>query len=369
MNFSMHESCVVAPQRITEELAGIAKVLSNLSEGSVCDELVSLYPGIEPSPSAIKIAKSLFDGATSAVLLGSMATSHPDYGLIQSLSVEIARLAGANVGVISHGANSVGLNLMNMLPKKELASAKSFGDMQSEGMKNVVVYNFEPVYDTYDAQTCLAMLRSAEFVVEFAMFENDAQKDYANVLLPITPNTETSGTFVNCEGVWQSFTGAVKPFANSRPGWKVLRVLGNLHNLEGFDYMDSSEVLAECKAHASELAGISASGQWQRQLDSSAGVARIGSVSPYAVDSVVRRAAALQKTSLAENGVVRLSPELASSLGVQSGQRVNISQGDETIELSVVTDHSVAQDSAVVPSDVVVSGVLGSLYGEIALQK
>ena len=84
---------------------------------------------------------------------------------------------------------------------------------------------------------------------------------------------------------------------------------------------------------------------------------------------MVRRAAALQKTSLAENGVVRLSPELASSLGVQSGQRVNISQGDETIELSVVTDHSVAQDSAVVPSDVVVSGVLGSLYGEIALQK
>jgi NADH-quinone oxidoreductase subunit G len=218
-------------------------------------------------------------------------------------------------------------------------------------------------------------LSRSDFVIALSAWRSPALESVAQVLLPIADFAETSGTYVNAEGRWQGFQGAVAPPGSARPGWKVLRVLGNLLGLDGFSQSDTQEVLGELTA---QCVGVSPDNRLrnalpnplQKDVDPASGLQRIGDVPIYAVDGLVRRAAALQQTTDGTMSLgVWLHPVEAARLGISEGGRVTILQGDARAEAVVHCDQRIAEGCARIPAAVAGSGVLGAAFGPVILEK
>ncbi|MBA4266937.1 MAG: NADH-quinone oxidoreductase subunit G, partial [Comamonadaceae bacterium] len=245
------------------------------------------------------IARSLLSGERKALLLGNAAAHHEKATSLLSLANWIAQHTGATVGYLSEAANTVGAQLVNAVPGRGGLNASQ---MLGGAIKAVLLLNTEPSRDTAATSSGL---KSADMVVTMSPFKTNL--DVSDVLLPIAPFTETSGSFVNAEGRLQSFHAVVKPLGETRPAWKVLRVLGNLMGLSGFDADSSQAVLAKVLPGVASGAFVDAS-----RLDNSGSVvpdlapaARVPCVaSIYQLDGLVRRAPALQSTSDGRDGKV-----------------------------------------------------------------
>lgn len=238
------------------------------------------------------IAKSLLSGERKAILLGNAAAHHPQASSLLALAQWIAQHTGASVGYLTEAANTVGAQLVHALPGKDGQNA---AQMLSGGLKAALLLNVEPSLDTaIGAQG----LETAEMVVTLSPFKTNL--DISDVLLPIAPFSETSGSFVNAEGRLQTFNAVVKPLGETRPAWKVLRVLGNLLGLRGFEQESSQAVLA------SALPGVENGTLVARsQLSNSTQVGIVLApattvpcvASIYQLDALVRRAPSLQATA------------------------------------------------------------------------
>jgi NADH-quinone oxidoreductase subunit G len=248
--------------------------------------------GVEADELARAVARSLLGGERRAVLLGNAAAHHERASTLLALAQWLAEQSGARWGYLTEAANTVGAQLAGVLPGEGGLHA---GAMLAGGLKAALLLGVEPGADTATDGQGLA---AAEMVVTFSPFKTNL--DISDVLLPVAPFTETSGSFVNAEGRLQSFHAVVKPLAETRPAWKVLRVLGNLLGLPGFEYSSSQEVLAQV------LPGV-ASGQFVSadRLDNRAsgpidlrpaqGEPCVAAI--YQLDPLVRRAPALQATA------------------------------------------------------------------------
>src|SRR3989338_5629812 len=210
---------IVAPGELVNMLAQILKALAAQKQGSA-QGVENVTVGSE----AAAIARSLASGERAAVLLGNFAQQHPQAAQLAVLAERIATLCGAKFGFIGEAANSVGGYLAGAVPGGQGMNA---AQMTASPRKAYILLNVEPELDMHDPQQAMAAMRAADLVVALSAYKHHAT-DYADVLLPIAPFTETSGTFVNTEGLVQSFKGAAKPLGETRPAWKVLRVLGNL---------------------------------------------------------------------------------------------------------------------------------------------
>ena len=238
------------------------------------------------------IAKSLLSGERKAILLGNAAAHHPQASSLLALAQWIAQHTSASVGYLTEAANTVGAQLVHALPGKDGQNA---AQMLSGGLKAALLLNVEPGLDTaIGAQG----LETAEMVVTLSPFKTNL--DISDVLLPIAPFSETSGSFVNAEGRLQTFNAVVKPLGETRPAWKVLRVLGNLLGLRGFEQESSQAVLA------SALPGVENGTLVARsQLSNSTQVGIVLApattvpcvASIYQLDALVRRAPSLQATA------------------------------------------------------------------------
>jgi NADH-quinone oxidoreductase subunit G len=259
-------------------------------------------------------ARALLSGERRAVWLGALAARHPQYADLRSLGAALAQLAGASFGVLAEGGNGAGAYLAGAVPHREAGGRAvaqpglTARDMLQRPLKAyVLVGGVEPSIDALDPDSASVFART-EFAVAITPFASEELKRIAHVLLPIGTFAETSGTYVNCEGVWQSQTGAATPLGAARPGWKVLRVLGNLLNLEGFDYQSSEEVREELRARC---AGLAAQGYRGAHAVTPAGAAsaavaagevRVVDVPMYQTDALVRRAPSLQRTREGRTG-------------------------------------------------------------------
>jgi NADH-quinone oxidoreductase subunit G len=246
----------------------------------------------EVTDTARAVAKSLLGGESKAILLGNAAAHHAQASSLLSLANWIAQQTGATVGYLTEAANTVGAQLVQAQPGQGGLNA---GQMLSGALKAAILHNTEPAFDSASGS---AGLKSAGMVVTLSPFK--ANLDISDVLLPIAPFTETSGSFVNAEGRLQSFHAVVRPLGDTRPGWKVLRVLGNLLGLPGFDADSSQAVLAAA------LPGVTAGQVVDASRLSNAGSAFIDMnvipgqpcvASIYQLDSLVRRASSLQLTA------------------------------------------------------------------------
>jgi NADH-quinone oxidoreductase subunit G len=210
-------SYVAAPSMLPHALAEIVVAAAHGAGESPPPALA----GIEPSAAAQAIAASLLSGERKAVFLGNAAEQHAEASQLLALAQALAELTGAKLGCLMEAANSVGGHVAGALPQSGGMNAQA---MLANPRKAYVVLGAEPEFDCANPVAARAALEKAEFVVMMSPFRIGSA--YADVLLPVSPFTETAGTFVSCEGRPQRFNGVVKPFAETRPAWKVLRVLG-----------------------------------------------------------------------------------------------------------------------------------------------
>ena len=317
--------------------------------------------------SAMAIADSLLSGERKAVLLGNAAGQHPQAGTLLALAQWLGHETGASVGYLVEAANSVGAQLVGALP---LQGGLDAGQMLAgSALKACLLFNVEPALDAANPQAAKAALAAAEMVVALTPFRS-AAADVADVMLPIAPFTETSGSFVNAEGRVQGFRGVVKPFGETRPGWKVLRVLANLLGLAGFEYETADDVRDEA------LGGADVAGRLDNRAvtapavaaPAAGGLERLADVPIYATDSLVRRAAALQATVDGQPPVAALPAALWQQLGLQPGARVRVSQGRAQAVLAARCDASLAAGTVRVAAGHADTAALGAMFGPITVE-
>ena len=296
--------------RMMAEPADWFKQLSELAAAIAAETGAALPVGLQApavSAAAKAMAVSLLGGDSKAIFLGNAAAHHAQASSLLALSNWIAAQTGASLGYLTEAANTVGAQLAGAQP---VAAGLNAGQMLDGQLKAVILLNNEPEFDSAAGVQAVAGLAKAQMVVTLSPFK--ANMASCDVLLPISPFTETPGTFVNAEGRIQSFHAVVKPLGETRPAWKVLRVLGNMLGLKNFDFESSADVLAKVFGPATEgVTQVPADklGNTTKALAmvSSAPVGRPAVAAIYQLDGLVRRASSLQLTADARH--VAASPE------------------------------------------------------------
>jgi len=331
------------------------------------------FDKVQASVEAQQIAASLLSGDANAVLLGNAAAQHPQASQLHAAAEWIALNTSAKFGYLTEAANAVGGYLANAIPGKGANAQQAF----ARARKAYVLLNAEPKFDSSNPQVARTALGQADMVVVMSAFKQGT--DYADVLLPIAPFSETSGTFVNCEGRAQSFNGTVKPLGETRPAWKVLRVLGNLLGLSGFDYETSEAIRAEIiGAKTSDAVNLTACLNNFANVQPQAGVSgagtemqleRVADVPIYFSDAIVRRAESLQQTVDAQAPKVWVSTALAQKLNVSEGATVQVKQGDGSAILPVGLDKNLPGNVVRVAAAHISTSTLGEMFGPITVER
>jgi len=237
----------------------------------------------------------------------------------------------------------------------------------------VVLLNIEPDSDLPNPQEARSALAKANTVIALSAYKSADLLEVADVILPITPFTETVSTFVNSEGRAQTIQPSVKPLGDSRPAWKVLRVLGGLLNLDGFLYNLPEEVLGEALGdnYCTRLSNQStANAVSSGNATAAAGLERMADVNIYAGDPIVRRSSALQLTRDAKRGnQVGLGQKLFSEFGLKEGDLVQVSQGNQTVVMPATLETNLAPTAVRISAGTVASAKLGSMFGPVTVSK
>lgn len=367
---------IVAPSAWLETLAAVAKAMAQ-SKGvalpAACDVTVS--DAVAETASAL--AESLLSGQHKAVMLGNAANQHPQAAQLHALAQWITENTGATLSVLSDSANAVGGYVANAVPGKGGLNAAT---MLAQPRKAYLVLHAEPELDSHDSAQARTALQQAEMVVMLSPYKTGL--DSADVLLPVAPFTETSGTLINAEGRVQSFYGTVKPLGETRPAWKVLRVLGNVLNLKGFEqetseavYAEATEKLGHTGGDTAHHAGIQAklnnrvSLNLQLPAKTAARLERVADVPLYFSDAIVRRAEALQQTRAAQAPRAQMSAITLQQLGLQAGQAVHIKQGSEHITLQTALDNTLAANTLRISAAHHSTVALGAMFGTLEVEK
>ena len=268
-----------------------AQCLANVAQAIATEKGVTAPVQGQVTPEAQAIAKSLLGGERKAILLGNAAAHHANASSLLGLSQWIAEQTDATFGYLTEAANTVGAQWVKAQPQTGGLNA---AQMLNGGLKALLLLNTEPVFDSAAGQKAIAALDATHMVVTLSPFKTNLE--FSDVLLPIAPFTETSGSFVNAEGRLQSFHAVVKPLAETRPAWKVLRVLANMLDLPQLAFETSQDVLKQATATPLNL-----SNQSRSEIRMAGGVDAPCVASIYQLDSLVRRAPSLQLTADAQN--------------------------------------------------------------------
>ena len=272
------------------------------------ESIVELCAGVKPGDAARSIAESLSTAESGLLLLGNIAGRHQAFAAVRALATYIAQETGVVLGTLSEGSNAAGAQLAGLLPhrsqggKQRDRAGLDAGAMLDAELDAVLLLNVEPDADLPAIDGAAGKLGRQKFVVALTPFVSDALLKAADILLPIGTFAESSGTYINVAGTWQSFAGVANPVGEARPAWKVLRVIGNLLEAPGFDYVTSEEVLAQFRGQLGKVEPESG------RLGEAKIAAPDGADDPaaeidtplYSVDGVVRRAPALQLTAEAQ---------------------------------------------------------------------
>lgn len=352
-------------------LAALGEVIAAIAEAKSI-ALPAGFENVSASPEAKSTAASLLSGEPGGIFLGNAAAQHPNASQLHAAAEWIAAATGAKLGYLTEAGNTVGGYLANALP----ANGGNAHQFLAQPKKAYILFNTEPELDCADPRLARAAMAQADMVVVLSAFQHGV--DYADVLLPIAPFTETGGTFVNCEGRAQSFNGTVKPLGETRPGWKVLRVLGNLLDLPGFDY-DTVEAVRQEVLGATDGTTANLLPRLNNQAGAApqaasassvvtGGLERVADVPIYFSDAIVRRAGSLQLTNDARVPQVGISKALAQRLGAVEGSRLNVSQGTGTAVLTATIDTGLPEAVVRVSTAHASTAGLGPMFGPISVE-
>ncbi|MEN9315756.1 MAG: NADH-quinone oxidoreductase chain 3 [Pseudomonadota bacterium] len=353
---------IVSPDRWAETLAGALVALKLGANEAVPAEL----SGIEPSDAARALAATLSQGKAKAVFLGAAVAHHPQAAAIAVLAQALAAAAGATLGWLVDGANSVGGHLAGALPG---AGGLDAAAMIERPLKAYLLLGVEPALDHGRGAAARAAVASADTVIALSAFRSAELLETADCLLPVTPFTETAGAFVNMAGTVQAFSGVVRPRGDARPAWKVLRVLGNLLQLPGFDQESVEQVRVQAlPADVAAKLSNAVSGA-VAVPKASGGLQRVADVPIYAVDPIVRRAPSLQQTRDAAAPTARMNAATLAALGLAAGDAIVAKQGAGSAKLVAALDAGVADGTVRIAAASDATAGLGAMFGAIAVER
>lgn len=370
-NFSLEDKQIVPPNQLVLRLAAMVKAL--VADDLLPDNAKALLADVEVDNEAKRVAEKLNKAETISLVLGAIAHNHPDASHIRSLVDLLALDKRVRVYHMSEGANEAGCHYAGMLPHRGPFGAPSEPglDIQrslAKKMRGFLLHQLEGELDIENPNLARQSLLGAEFVVMLSAFKSDNMLNSADVLLPIATVFETSGTFVNVTGEWQSFKGVVRPKGEARPAWKVLRVLANMSNVSGFDYVSSDEVLDEIKGlHAVHRQKKSRQWYCPEALNSQQDrLVRIGSWPMYRSDGLTRHAEALQRSAANEQMVIRVNSDTAKKFVLSD--KATISQGAIEITLPLVIDDGIPKGAVYVANGWSESADLGNAFAACELK-
>ncbi|HEX2797499.1 MAG TPA: NADH-quinone oxidoreductase subunit NuoG [Immundisolibacter sp.] len=374
-NYPLRGVAVCDPAAMVAELAGIAVAL--LDGAGIPASWSGRLAGVAATPWQRELAGALKQQPGALILLGCQALASPFYGALRALSALIAELARGTLAETSPGGNGAGAWLAGAVPHRRAGGAHlqqaglNARAMLEQHLRGYLLVGFEPELDCADGSAALAALDAAQCVVVLSPFATDAMRGYADVILPLAAFTETGGSFVNGEGRWQSFEGALKPLGEARPGWKILRVLANLLDLPGFEHDDVAAVRAEVQAavEAVDFPAATADPAALAWPAGDGGLIRIGDWPCYRSDALVRRAGALQQRADLPAAAVYLNESECRRLGFAAGDRLRVRQGEAALELPLAVDARVADGTAYIPSGLAGTQGLGTAYGPLTLER
>ena len=373
LNLASSARVVVAPSKLADRLAAVTAAAARLA-GRQPEGLEVLTEGVEVEVDAERIACNLAHAGRAAILLGPQAVNHGDAAVLRGLAACLADLTGATLGTLDEGANPAGAWIAGAVPHREANGtlAKRAGldarAMIEAGLDAYVLMGLEPELDCADGARAREAMNAARFVVSLSTFRSEAMSEYADVILPIAAFAETEGTFVNLAGNRQGFDAAAPPVAESRPAWRVLRVLGNLFELTGFEHDSIEDVRAEIgEPGPAGAPGWSLPRNLPEPTDE--GIERISPVPAHAVDAVVRRSEPLQSTRDGKFAGVALSPATIERMGLADGEPASVRQGAGEVVLDVVADRRVPDDCAFLPGGVPATAALDADGGPVVLYR
>ena len=371
--FKISNELISSAEGMVKNLAGIAKAV-----GVNQTNLSALINDVSVDAAHKAIAEELKTATQAAtIFIGNLAVQHPQFSALRALSHAIAKQTGATLAYLPEAANTAGAWLAGSVPhrfaggSKANSSGDNIAEMLDSPKKALIAFNIEPEFDVANPAKVMDAIDAADFKVVINNYATEAMKDYADVILPLSAFTETSGTYVSAEGLWQNFKGATSPLSESRPGWKILRVLANLMNIDGFEYMSSEEVRNDVKEQCRDLQldnALSIDAPIA-EVKNTAGLQRVGNVPIYAVDSLVRRSTPLQLTKDAEQSYAAINTKLAAKLKLEAGDKVSITQAGHTEFTDIRIDNAVADDCVWLPAAEELSIQMGTTYSPIELEK
>lgn len=351
---------IVSPLALVNALSQVLKAVAGIKAGVSEIDLAA----VDVSAQARVIAESLTGAETASIVLGNVAQHHPAYSQLLSLAQEISRLSGARFGILAEAANSVGAELVGALPQ----NGDNAAAMIAKPKKAYFLLNTEVEFDSYNPQAAVAAMKQAATVIALTAYKGQGLLDYADVLLPIAPFSETAGSFVNMEGKLQTFNGVVKPLGEARPAWKVLRVLGNMLSLAGFEQNSAEDVRAEFGDLAAKL--NNALSKVAANPAIAAGIVRIGEVPMYQADAISRRAPSLQATNEAKGADVAYAHgSLLAKLGIDAGSTALLKQGSGEARVRVEADDSLPADVVRVATAHASTLALGGMFDAIEIKQ
>ena len=375
-NFGLETELTGSAAQLVHHLAGVAVALAASSGKPLDAHLAGIVDAIEASDQQRAIAESLRQAANAAIVVGVQAFSNPHLSLIQEICEAITSRCGATLGYLSPSANSAGACLAGATPHRGPAAVAldSRGENAAEIMnakhKLLLSFALNPLLDTNSVSQ---LSDNNEFVIAISAFDNDFVQQQADLVLPLAAVLETSGSFVNVEGLWQSFNACMQPRGESRPGWKLLTALGQVCLPGEFDYTDSVAVKNEIKALCSDvslsnLCGIEADTEGLPR-DKGA-VQKVGMTPIYAIDDMTRLSAALQATPLMKmQAAVAMNHEQAKKSKLGDCDQVQVRQGKGTAVLPLRIDEGVPAGCVFVPCGIDAVRHLSDAYGKVELEK
>lgn len=383
-NFDLEFKKIVDGGDLVKGLCSIAKALLTIQKmpASVPAGVLEGLGSVVAEDIDIEMAKRLLLAEKKLILIGALAMSHPEFSKIIALIGWISELSGAKFGILTDGANSAGAWVAGCVPHRlpggksiEKSLGLTIPEMFQKALCAYILFNVEPHLDCMDAKGALHALKAADYVVAITPFEDERLRDTADVLLPMTPFTETAGTFVNIEGQWQSFHPVTEPFENSRPGWQILAELGRLCGIFG-GYESLETVLESLKSEIKETiaSDLVFKAHWPstdplKSFQEHNEIIRIAPVPLYATDGLVRRAKSLQSTQDAGSNAVHLNHALASRLGLLDANEAQVSSADDCLILPLVIDDTVPDHSAMIFSGMEATILLGGAYCPVKLSR
>ena len=345
----------IAQAKSISSPSGLAVKSVSREAQTIADQLLSNIKLESPEP--------------QAVLLGSLAIAHPNASDLHVLAEFIAKHTGCTFGFLCEGGNAVAAQMVGATQGNQ----GSIETVLQSKARAYVMLHVEPLNDLPNPQHTRSALQAADTVIAMSAYTSPDLLELADVILPITPYTETIGSYVNMAGQVQTIQPSVRPLADARPAWKVLRALGSLLNLEGFLYNLPEEVYADAFAKpVQDLLnnGFTATPEVQQRVPLAAALERLADQPIYSSDAIVRRAPALQRTRDAKDAtMVGVGQTLWAQLSLQAGDRVVLAQNGHTVEASVLLQPDLADGVVRIATATELSGQLASMFGEVSLSK